>query len=239
MQVGTAGPQGLEQHQGKKKCLATIEQRRKDEQKGKNLTLFSFLRRQDKREPTAVEVAREAERQEATSSSRIVVGPSSATPQLENFKIRDERPVEGNRDNGRAGKAGERSMDKTSGSRKRRKGCPDGWLLLDRLQAAIGNIPCNIPEGKQGDELASFNRNAGLMACAGIPLNELWENLNPSLDRLLGFRRPMNEIQAIIRRGPMGVEGFVEYLQVLVEEGGVVGSLIEGKVSTLVDAIIE
>jgi len=140
---------------------------------------------------------------------------------------------------GRAGEVGERSMDKTLGSRKRRNGCPDGWLLLDRLHAAIGNIPCNIPEGKQGDELASFNHNTALTACARIPLDELWENLNPGLDRMLGFGRPMDEIQAIIQHGPMGVEGLVEYLQVLVKEGGVVGSLIEGKVSTLIDAIIE
>ena len=43
VQVGTAGPQGLKQHQGKKKCLANIEKKKKEEQKGKNLTLFSFL----------------------------------------------------------------------------------------------------------------------------------------------------------------------------------------------------
>ena len=48
VQVGTAGPQGLKQHQGKKKCLANIEKKKKEEQKGKNLTLFSFLQHQDK-----------------------------------------------------------------------------------------------------------------------------------------------------------------------------------------------
>jgi hypothetical protein len=29
--VGTAGPKGLEQHEGKKKCLANIEKRKKGE----------------------------------------------------------------------------------------------------------------------------------------------------------------------------------------------------------------
>ncbi|KAF8237454.1 hypothetical protein L208DRAFT_1515345, partial [Tricholoma matsutake] len=43
VQVSTAGPQGLKQHQGKKKCLQNIEKKKKDEQNGKNLTLFSFL----------------------------------------------------------------------------------------------------------------------------------------------------------------------------------------------------
>ena len=37
--------------------------------------------------------------------------------------------------------------------------------------------------------------------------------------------------------GEMGVQGFCEYLEVLVDNGGIVGGLIEGKVSTLVEAI--
>ena len=37
----------------------------------------------------------------------------------------------------------------------------------------------------------------------------------------------------------MGVQGFCEYLEVLVDEGGIVGGLIEGKASTLVEAIKE
>lgn len=37
----------------------------------------------------------------------------------------------------------------------------------------------------------------------------------------------------------MGVEGFFEYLEVLIKNGGVVGSLIEGKITTLINAITE
>jgi hypothetical protein len=33
------------------------------------------------------------------------------------------------------------------------------------------------------------------------------------------------------------VEGLFEYLEVLIEEGGVVGGLIKGKVSTLINGI--
>jgi len=101
------------------------------------------------------------------------------------------------------------------------------------------NIPCNVSEGKHGDELASFNRSAALTACAEIPVDELWENVNPGLDRMLGFGRPNDEIKAVVRRGSLGVEGLFEYLEVLVEEGGVSGGLIEGKVSALINAINE
>jgi hypothetical protein len=46
--VGTAGPKGLEQHKGKKKCVTSIEKSKKGEKESKTLTLFSFLQRQDK-----------------------------------------------------------------------------------------------------------------------------------------------------------------------------------------------
>jgi len=41
--VGTADPKGLEQHKGKKKCLANIEKSKRHEKEAKTLTLFSFL----------------------------------------------------------------------------------------------------------------------------------------------------------------------------------------------------
>ena len=43
------------------------------------------MQRQDEREPTETEVVREAERQEAASSSHIVVGPPAAIPLPETY----------------------------------------------------------------------------------------------------------------------------------------------------------
>ena len=74
----------------KKKCLGNVERKKKDEEKGKNLTLFSFLQHLDKREPTHAKVTREAERQKAASLSHIVVGPSVLP---ENNTLRDEQAV--------------------------------------------------------------------------------------------------------------------------------------------------
>lgn len=101
--------------------------------------------------------------------SHIIVGPLAATPLPDIYEVRDGPTLEGNG--------------------KRRKGCRDAWLLLDQLHAVIGNIPCNVSDGKQGDELANYNRSAALTACAEIPVDELWENVNPGLDRMLGFGR--------------------------------------------------
>ena len=60
VQVGTGA-----QHQGKKKCQANMEKKRREEKKVKTLTLFSFMQPQDKREPTKAEIVREAERQDS------------------------------------------------------------------------------------------------------------------------------------------------------------------------------
>jgi hypothetical protein len=128
-------------------------------------------------------------------------------------------------------------MDERGEMSHRRKGCRDGWRILDQLRGAIGSIPSNVPEAKSSDELAGYNRSTALSACSGIPQEEIWENINPGLDRMLGFGRPKSEIQDLIRRGKMGVQGFCEYLEVLVDEGGIMGGLIEGKVSTLIEAI--
>ena len=49
VQVGTAGPQGLNQHQLKKKCLANIEKKRREEKKVKTLTLFFYAMSGQKR----------------------------------------------------------------------------------------------------------------------------------------------------------------------------------------------
>jgi hypothetical protein len=79
--VGTAGPKGLEQHKGKKKCLANIEKRKKVEKEAKTLTLFSFLQRQDKETAsTATETLQMEEKQKAAIASLILVSQSTHPP---------------------------------------------------------------------------------------------------------------------------------------------------------------
>ena len=68
-------------------------------------------------------------------------------------------------------------------------------------------------------------------------MGEVWETVNLVLDRLLGFRRPLVEVESIVRCGERGIEGFCQYLAYLVEEKEIQGGLIEGKVKVLIDAI--
>ena len=91
---------------------------------------------------------------------------------------------------------------------------------------------------EEGDEIAMYTGRGNAEAhCAGVDNDELWEVINPGLDRLLSFGRPRNEVQSIIWRGPKGVDGLCDYLEYLIAEKGLKGGLIEGKVSMLIAAI--
>lgn len=231
--VGTAGPKGLEQHKGKKKCLANIEKSKKGEKESKTLTLFSFLQRPDKETaPTTTETLQKEGKQKLAAASLILVGPSTHPPQNDDV-AETNRVVRGSSDENQL--IDDKLTDRQG--KEKRTGCQHAWLLLDRLRTAIQEIPQSTPEGRATDELAGFNRYTALTVCATVAQDELWENVNPAMDRMLGFGRSSAEIQGLIRRGPFGVQSLCEYLELLVEEGGVVGGLVEGKVSALISAI--
>ncbi|KAI9443036.1 hypothetical protein H4582DRAFT_2054130 [Lactarius indigo] len=119
------------------------------------------------------------------------------------------------------------------------KGCCTAWLLLDHLQAEIVKFPHKVLEGGGNElwtDLSGYNRNSTLSVCSDILQDELWENVNPGLDRILSFGRPHKEIAAMVRCSWVGLWGLYEYLEVLVEEGGIVEGLLEGKVTALIAA---
>jgi hypothetical protein len=78
-----------------------------------------------------------------------------------------------------------------------RKGCSGAWLLLDCLHTEIRSV-CNALEDCKGNKLSGYNRSAALSVCADLLQDELWENVNPGLDRILGFRRSQGEFVAMI-----------------------------------------
>ena len=199
MTVGTAGPKGLEQHKGKKRCLANIEKRRKDEKEAKTLTLFSFLQCRDKETaPTTTETLWKEGKQKTAAASLILVCPSTHTPLVENEGKTNTKVQSCEDDNQRTDEVRVKNTEATSLETEKRRGCPHAWLLLDKLQAAIQSIPPNIPVGRASDELAGFNKCAASSVCAAITKDELWEEVNPALDRMLGFGRSNTEIEELI-----------------------------------------
>jgi len=94
-----------------------------------------------------------------------------------------------------------------------------------------------IAIGAVEDELAYFSRDSTAATCSDADDNEVWEVVNPSLDRLLGFGRSKINVRALLRRGQQGLSGLHGFLEYLVKERGVGGALLEGKINLLLDAI--
>ena len=312
IQVSTVGPQGLAQHKGKKKCLATVKKKQEDAVMVKEPTLFSYLRRQDAALPIANDraskLAKDAERKRVEDDVCVVVsqvmvtkaatrtytsqhadqdaqGQSEETdPSIDrdldldlnqdldqgqdqdkpltwlSVRVRGYEPGLGPPTRSATPNKVQNDVETLARSTHEveqarnlvqshkgkpqaswaRNDCRGAWLLLDCLRAEIRIIHGAL-EDNDGNELslAGYNRSAVLSVCADIPQNEVWENVNPGLDRILGFGRSKGEIAAMVHGGREGLQGLYNYLEVLVERGGIVGGLLEGKVTALMTAMAE
>jgi hypothetical protein len=86
----------------------------------------------------------------------------------------------------------------THSSTRNRHGCKLGWKLIGELQLAAENLSSRTPVADTGDELAAYSWESAKMACQGLKDEEIWENVNPQLDQLLGFRCTMVEVEKIV-----------------------------------------
>ena len=210
--VGTAGPSGLAQHEGKGPCRKS---QAKKEQKRQARTLFDLGLKRVKDIPTSSPAAA------GSSAKKNLKSPSPV--------VVVQKTLQG------LGTEAYTSSPMVPG--QARRGCEQGWELMTKLKDAEDRMDATIPLGKEGDEISFFGIEKAKGQCMGVDKGEIWEIVNPELDRFLGFGRSASEIQSLIRRGKMGVTGFREYLTYLVEEGGVAGVMLDGKVERLIDAI--
>ncbi|KAF8154984.1 hypothetical protein B0H34DRAFT_676656 [Crassisporium funariophilum] len=152
VQVGTVGPAGIIQHQGKKSCQKA-RQAKKD--KGKLWTLFQ------------VGVKRVQALLPGTALTRSDKLPSRATqaqqPQTE----------------------------------IQRSGCELGRKLIAELKRAAKRMGQKVPIATESDKILAFKLARAEAECTGIANDEIWEVVNPALDRLLGFRRLMGGVESI------------------------------------------
>ena len=199
--VGTAGPAGLEQLRGMGPCRAA---RQKREQQKKTRTLFDFPLKQGKKD---------------AATSNLVAGSSLPKTQLAfPAPIIDHRLV------GPASVPDHRKLDLQT---RARKGHTLGWKLTEELRMAAENMGPDIPTARADDETSGFGGAQAEAQCAGVADDEIWETVNPGLDRFLGFGRSADDVALAVRGGEMGVMGFCDYLSYLVEEKGIGGGLLE------------
>lgn len=107
--------------------------------------------------------------------------------------------------------------------------------ILSELELVTASLPRPIPEGLETDILARFSGNPNLELEDG---QDAWEMADSALNRVIGFGKTVDEIAKIIRRGPLGMDGFCRWLRALVYDLKVDESLLEGKVKRLIDAMI-
>jgi hypothetical protein len=79
--------------------------------------------------------------------------------------------------------------------------------LLQRLREAVDTLELNtdVEYAKEGDKLAEYNREMAISTYGTVTNEEIWELINPNLDRMLGFRRTPEDICIALGRGERGV----------------------------------
>ncbi|KAF8264612.1 hypothetical protein EI94DRAFT_1703093 [Lactarius quietus] len=227
IQVSTAGPRGLAQHRGKKKCLATTKKKEQAAAKAREPILFLYLHQKDTTLPTPTDLVREPKRNDAKEASRIVesivvsqVTIPEVTPGMMYAALHADHNIQGN--------------DKDIPFKARAGvGVHEPWarstVLNTNAQSKIWTIDGTWHEAE--------DMQSQVQRCKQQPQDKIWENLNPGLDRILSFGRPEEEIATLICCSREGLQGLYEYLEVLVKQGGIVGGLLEGKVEALITAM--
>ncbi len=99
--------------------------------------------------------------------------------------------------------------------------------------ALLGNVPLAVP----GDKMAMFATNPRAeMDASGA---EAWEMVHDTLNADFGYGVTAESIHGIIRRGPLGIDGFCTWIEQCITELGVDSALLEGKLTTVLTAINE
>lgn len=106
--------------------------------------------------------------------------------------------------------------------------------LLERLKAAVRMLPPQTPLGRLDEPLGAFSTQPVLP-----PGEDAWETIDPILNKLVGFGKPVEEIAALIRHGPYGMDGFCAWLTECLTWEGISASLVEGKVMRLLDVLVK
>ncbi|KAG6846857.1 hypothetical protein H0H93_011397 [Arthromyces matolae] len=108
---------------------------------------------------------------------------------------------------------------------------------ISKLRTLVTQLPLSVPEANSNDALAIFAVNPADSVNPNADNNNLWEDVvNGTLKSVLGWGDEL-DLTAIIKRGPLGMDGFVDYIAYFVLEVDVDLTLVEAKLSRLVEAL--
>ncbi|KAG6848163.1 hypothetical protein H0H93_002810, partial [Arthromyces matolae] len=109
--------------------------------------------------------------------------------------------------------------------------------FFDQLRLLVSRLPESVPEALLTDGLAEFSGDPAIAVDPALSGDVIWEEmLNQMLKRHLGYGKT-SDLTAIIRRGELGMDGFIRFMEYFVIERGVSADLIKQKLEHLMETI--
>ncbi|KAF8633829.1 hypothetical protein AX15_001240, partial [Amanita polypyramis BW_CC] len=192
IQVGWAGPPGITQHQGKKRCQATKKAKAAEALTGRQPTLFSlgFSR----------ENHQSSQWNGTTVASSGVQGDQSETWQAMIIST----TVNPNK---------KQPLSWSSN--------PDVAQLLTKLHNAAERLPGAYYDAlRPGDmnKLTDFIGHPTHLVSLDMPIDDVWELADPILNRALGFEQSQAELWMLIQQNRVGTVGLCNFMEYLLIE---------------------
>lgn len=100
------------------------------------------------------------------------------------------------------------------------------------LRAAASRLPLSVPLAQSSDMIIKFSGDPAAEFETGN-YDSAWEMADPMLNAILGKSVTDVTIADFIRRGVMGVNGLIDWMEALVNRLGVDVQLLEGKMGRL------
>lgn len=211
IKVGFRGPSGLVEHEGKSKCLKTIEKKKKaDELEAKRSKNAIGMYFRPKQQPLVVSTVAEPaklppvpfrHRENAAGRSPSV----SASSPVSEFRQLSSLP-----------------------SSPTQIGKHAGTTSLASLRKVAAALPMSVPMGTDGDSFVAGGEID--------PDEDIWEQGDMALNRLLAGRSPA-QIAPLIRRGDYGIDSVIDFFEFLLENN-VDSALLEDKMDRLKNAML-
>jgi len=107
--------------------------------------------------------------------------------------------------------------------------------LLMRLWSASKAIPTSVPYGAPGDALTQFSGDPIREVPGGNP-DAVWEYINKTMDRVLGYGISAEELSKLVHQGLLGMGGLCDWMETCIKKLRIKPILLKGHILRLIDA---
>ena len=107
--------------------------------------------------------------------------------------------------------------------------------LVSCLRAVCASLPSSVPVGQESEPFAAFSGDPRDSIVAG---DDPWESVvDPCLNRVIGFGMSTHQIADTIRRGPYGIDGFCQWIEICMVKLKISPELLEIRLERVLDAL--